>query len=194
MTDLRHAGAVERWFGAGFARLHPALQALHRDGGRLSGPIAIERGTGFAGLLGAIALRRMGVDARQSHRMTVEIRGDADALHWSRRIDDTRTAMSVFRPVGAWPDGHWIETVGPFAFELGVEIVDGAWRWQPRHCRVFGWPLPRWLAPRPIAGKRVDGDAYRFDVRIDLPLLGTVLAWGGRLRIASGAPEIVATQ
>jgi hypothetical protein len=188
--------AAERWFGDAFARLHPRLQALHREGGRLSGPVAFEVGRGIAGLLGRLALRRLGVDpAKRTHTLIVEISHVeishvdishvADGLRWSRRFDDGPETVSLFRPVGHWPDGHWCESSGPLVLELGVDPVEGGWRWRQRACRWWGMTVPGWLAPRVEAGKTVDGDAYRFDVAIVLPLIGRVLAWAGTLRMAS---------
>lgn len=178
--------AAERWFGDAFARLHPRLQALHREGGRLSGPVAFETGRGLGGLLGRFALRRLGIDpAKRTHTLIVDISHVADGLRWSRRFDDGPEVVSLFRPVGHWPEGHWCESSGALALELGVDPVDGGWRWRQRACRWRGMTVPAWLAPHVDAGKRVDGDAYRFDVAVRLPLIGRVLAWDGALRMAS---------
>lgn len=178
--------AAERWFGDAFARLHPRLQALHREGGRLCGPVAFETGRGPGGLLGRFALRRLGIDpATRTHTLIVDISHVADGLRWSRRFDDGPEVVSLFRPVGHWPDGHWCESSGALALELGVDPVDGGWRWRQRACRWRGMTVPVWLAPHVDAGKRVDGDAYRFDVAVRLPLIGRVLAWDGALRMAS---------
>jgi len=178
------AGSAETWFGDAFDALHPRLQALHRDGGRLLGPVRFRVGPGIAGWLGRIGLRRLGIDPhRDSHMLTVDIAYDGDALRWARRFDEGPLAVSMFRPEGHWPDGCWRERVGPFDIALGVDLQDGGWRWRQRAWRVFGCPLPTWLAPRIDAGKGFEDGQYRFDVAIDLPLVGRVLAWEGRLRL-----------
>lgn len=178
--------AAERWFGDAFARLHPRLQALHREGGRLIGPVAFEVGRGIGGLLGRLALRRLGIDpAKRTHTLIVDISHVADGLRWSRRFDDGPEAVSLFRPMGHWPDGHWCESSGPLVLELGVDPVEGGWRWRQRACRWRGMTVPGWMAPRVEAGKSVEGDAYRFDVAVRLPLVGPIVAWAGTLRMAS---------
>lgn len=175
---------VEDWFGAAFATLHPRLQALHREGGTLTGPVEFETGRGLGRLLGWIALRRLRIDpAAGPHTLTVRIRHDAQGLHWARRFNGGRELVSLFRPHGQWPSGYWIERAGPLALKLDVDFVDGGWRWRPLEYRLCGRGLPRALCPRVEAGKRIVGDAYRFDIRIALPGLGTVLAYGGDLRL-----------
>lgn len=186
MIDDAAASAVETWFGAAFARLHPQLQALHREGGRLTGPVTFEVGRGPGGLLGRALLRRLGIDpASGPHSLTVDIRHVDGALRWARRFDDGPEATTWFRPHGRWPSGDWTERAGPLELTLDVDIAEGGWRWRPRRYRLFGWPLPSRLCPRIAAGKRIVEAHYRFDVSIDLPLIGRVLAWGGALRMAS---------
>lgn len=187
------SSVVEDWFGAAFAALHPRLQALHREGGTLIGPVEFATGRGLGGAFGRIALRRLGIQPSAGpHALTVRIHHDAQGLHWARRFDDGREFVSLFRPHGQWPSGHWIERAGPLELKLDVDIVDGGWRWRPLEYRLYGCRLPRWLRPRVEAGKRIVGDAYRFDIRIALPALGAVLAYGGDLRLRLPSDACVA--
>lgn len=183
------ASPVEAWFGDGFARLHPLLQALHRDGGRLEGRVRFRVGQGLAGLIGRRVLRRLGIDAasleqRPEQWLVVDIRHERGALRWARRFGDGPEAVSWFRPVGRWPDGCWEEQAGPLTLRLAVDTEGGGWRWRQIGCRLWALSLPAWLAPGVEAGKRIDADHYRFDVAIRLPLLGEILAWGGHLHMA----------
>jgi Domain of unknown function (DUF4166) len=180
------ASRVEAWFGPAFATLHPQLQALHRDGGRLVGPVAFETGRGLGGIFGRIALRRLGIDpALITHNLTVEIRHVREGLRWARRFDGGRELVSLFEPHGQWPGGYWIERAGPLVLKLDVDFADGGWRWRPLQYRLFGLPLPSWLWPQVEAGKRIVGDGYRFDIRIGLRGVGTLLTYGGDLRLRS---------
>lgn len=186
MSADAEASQVEAWFGPAFAMLHPQLQALHRDGGRLVGPVLFETGRGIGGALGRIALRRLGIDAAvDTHSMTVDIRHVREGLRWARRFDDGRELVSLFEPRGQWPEGHWVERAGPLVLKLDVDFADGGWRWRPLQYRLFGLPLPAWIRPQVEAGKRIVGDAYRFDVRIGFRGLGMLLAYGGDLRLRS---------
>ena len=176
---------VQAWFGEGFARLHPLLQALHRDGGRLEGPVRFRIGHGLAGLAGRRVLRRLGIDAdAPEQRLTVDIRHADGALHWARRFGTGPEAVSWFEPIGCWPEGCWEERAGPLTLRLAVDTEGGGWRWRQIGCRLWALPLPAWLAPGVEAGKRIEDGQYRFDVAVRLPLLGEILAWGGCLRMA----------
>ena len=173
---------VAQWFGAGFARLHPQLQALHQNGACLRGPVRLTYGHGLAGIAGRMLARRLGIPPRAgAATLEVNITSDAAGLHWSRRFDGGPTFDSIFQPVGRYPDGHWIERSGPLELRLQVAIIDGAWHWQQRQLRLAGVVLPRWLMPRTVAAKQVIDGNYVFSVDIRFPLLGSVLAYRGEL-------------
>lgn len=46
---------------------------------------------------------------------------------------------------------------------------------------LHGVRMPLWLLPRTTAYKRIEAGRYRFQVAFSLPLLGTVLSYGGLL-------------
>lgn len=173
---------VEHWFGAAFAQLHPQLQALHRHGGHLRGPVQLWYGTGLAGLAGKMLARRLGIPP-QAGAATLEvlIASDAAGLHWSRRFNHGPTFDSVFQPRGSYPDGCWVERSGAVELRLQVAVIDGAWHWQQRRARVAGIVLPRWLTPTTAASKQVIDGTYVFAVAVRFPLLGKVLAYRGEL-------------
>lgn len=182
MISPRDDGPVAAWFGPAFERLHPWLQQLHREGGRLGGDVHIAFGRGLAGLFGRRLARRLGIpDDAGRHVLDVDISHDHAVLHWDRRFNGKQRMASVFEPVGTWPDGYWIERTGPLALHLGVDVVDGAWCWRLRAVRAFGLPVPLWSLPRQDAGKRIVDGRYRFFVAFSLPVLGTVLSYGGDL-------------
>ena len=52
-----------------------------------------------------------------------------------------------------------------------------------RTARILGIPLPEFLRPRTTATESVGSDgAFRFDVAISLPLIGTLARYRGWLR------------
>lgn len=175
-------GPVVAWFGPAFEQLHPWLQQLHRRGGRLQGEVLLAFGGGLAGVFGRRLARRLGIpDDAGRHVLDVDISHDGASLLWDRRFNARTRMASVFHPVGAWPEGYWIERTGPVEMHLGVEIVDGGWCWRLRRLRVHGVPVPLWSLPRPDAGKRIVDGRYRFFVGFSLPGLGAVLSYGGDL-------------
>jgi hypothetical protein len=182
--------AVSMWFGpAAFSRLHPLLQSLHRDGGRLQGPVEIRFGRGLAGIAGRRIARKLGIPVDNGeHTLEVTI-GHADgALQWDRRFDDDHRFPSTFHPRGHWPDGCWVEDTAAIALHLQVDVIDGGWHWRCIGARMGRWPIPRWLLPRSDAHKRIEDGRYRFSVGFALPLLGEVLRYGGWLT-SSAASE-----
>lgn len=181
-TQAHDGNAVTMWFGENFNRLHPLLQALHRRGGKLSGPVALRFGTGLTGVLGHRLARKLGIPAvAGQHQLDVEIGHDATTLHWRRRFDLTHHVHSSFHPHGHWPDGHWIEHIGPFELKLAVDVIDGGWHWRTIAVRLHGLRVPLWLVPRSTAYKRIEEGRYRFFVGFSLPILGEVFSYSGLL-------------
>lgn len=179
MTD----NAVARWFGDRFDALHPLLQDLHRRGGVLQGEVRIGLGRGLAGWLGRRLAARLGLPPPPD-RLPFEVRiaHPAQQLSWDRWFDDGRVRMhSLFRPVGCWPTGYWLETTGFLRLCLTVDVIDGGWHWRCLGVRIAGLTLPPWLFPRSRAYKCIDDGRYRFHVGFALPLLGTLLWYEGLL-------------
>lgn len=175
--------AVTEWFGPKFSELHPQLQALHRSGGKLRGQVQITA----RGWLGRRLGKMLNVPVDYpSRRMEVEIRHTGGALWWLRRFDNGEMSLSIFRPHGAWPTGHWTEQRGATLLRMTVDVIDGGWHWRPLGVRVHGIPLPLWLFPSSRAGKRIEQGRYVFEVAFALPLVGTVLSYAGTLDLAAG--------
>ncbi len=182
-TEGALGNAVTAWFGDGFAQLHPLLQALHREPGRLSGPATLQFGIGLAGMLGRRLARGLGIpDVAGPHHLDVDIGHDASTLWWHRCFDHTFPLRSIFRPHGHWPHGHWIETTGPLEVRLTVDVIDGGWYWRVTRVRLHGLRVPLWLLPKATAYKRIEAGQYRFHVGFSLPLLGQVFCYSGLLQ------------
>jgi hypothetical protein len=174
--------AVETWLGDALDQLAPPLQRLHREGGVLLGTVQVELGTGIARWIGRRIARRFGMSGIEGAQvLQVSIRNTPHALHWRRRFNSARAFESVFRPVGSYPQGYWVEETAAMSLRLKVELDKGSWRWHHVGTRLMGMPVPSWLAPRVVAVKSAVGPEYRFSVDIALPLIGHVLSYAGTL-------------
>ena len=172
---------VSDWFADQFTTLHPLLQKLHIDGGKLYGNVDINYGYGLAGLIGRHIAKKLHIPDEGVHRLQVNISHQANGLHWDRLFDDHLEMKSLFSPVGIKGDGYWIEEIGALHIFLTVDTRDGGWAW---HCIGFkykGISLPTWLLPRTIAYKNIENGQYRFYVGLHLPVLGKLLSYTGLL-------------
>jgi Domain of unknown function (DUF4166) len=173
---------VVDWFGDDFEQLHPLLQQLHRHGGRLSGQVMIDIPSGVAGLLGRRLASRLGMPTQSGvHDLEVSISHADGVLRWDRCFDSTMRVLSLFKPVGTRRSGYWVEDTGPLKMALTVDIEEGGWHWRCLSVSFMNVPLPPWLFPQSKAFKTIVGDRYRFHVGFAVPLLGTVLSYGGDL-------------
>lgn len=174
-----------QWFGDSFNKLDPLLQELHITGGKLSGPVCINITEGIAGVLARKIARKLGIPTdNKNHTLQVNITHCEDGLHWDRCFDNTNEFSSVFKPVGRYPPGYWIESTGEFELQLKVDIKDGGWHWRCVESRALGLKIPDWLFPKTSAYKTIENGAYRFYVGLSLPVLGTLLSYSGLLDIS----------
>jgi Domain of unknown function (DUF4166) len=177
---------VADWFGRDFAQLHPLLQQLHREGGRLSGQVMVDVPSGVRGLVGRRLASRLGIPAQRGwHSLEVTISHRDGVLHWDRCFDGRVRVASQFAPVGNRGNGCWVEATGPLRIALTVDVVDGGWYWRALSVRFMNVPVPIGLFPKSQAYKTIVGDRYRFFVGFAVPMLGTVLSYGGDLSLSA---------
>ena len=175
------SGLVESWFGSEFADLHPLLQKLHRQGGRLSGDVDVSYGSGLARVVGVRLAAKMKLPVAGKHHLLVDISHADNALVWARSFDGATPVISYFYPVGRKSDGYWEEKSGALKLQLTVEIQNGGWYWCCQKMQVAGLSLPLWLLPKSTAYKVIEDGRYKFAVRFSLPLLGTLVSYQGLL-------------
>jgi len=173
---------VKNWFGDKFSHLHPLLQKLHIDGGKLAGDVQIQYGKGLAGFIGARLAKKMNLPNEGTHKLIVSISHDNDGLHWDRCFDDQALVKSLFKPVGYIEQGYWIETTGPLSMKLTVDINNGGWYWRCLKVNFLGLPIPRWLIPKTNAYKIIENGKYRFHVEFLFPIIGSLVSYQGLLR------------
>lgn len=173
---------VKNWFGDRFSCLHPLLQKLHIEGGRLTGNVEICYGKGLAGIIGVRLAKKMRLPSEGSHQLVVSISHDNDGLYWGRCFDDQVLVESLFKPVGCLGQGYWIETTGPLSMKLTVDINNGGWFWRCLSVNFLGYPIPRWLVPKTNAYKTIENGKYRFCVDFSLPIIGSLVSYQGLLQ------------
>ena len=176
---------VKDWFADRFSDLHPLLQKLHVEGGRLRGKVDLYYGSGISGILGRRLARKMKLPGPGSHELSVTISHDDEYLYWNRRFNSQHSVESLFRPVGDYEDGYWIETAGPLSLKLTVDIKNGGWHWRCLQVCLFGCPIPMWLTPSSVAYKEIKNNRYQFHVSFSLPILGVLVTYKGMLDVIS---------
>ncbi|MDX1452584.1 MAG: DUF4166 domain-containing protein [Oleiphilaceae bacterium] len=173
---------VKNWFGDQFFDLHPLLQKLHVQGGRLKGEVNLYYGSGLAGIIGKRLARKMNLPGEGVQQLQVDISHSDDGLHWGRCFNNQKSVVSLFKPVGNVTNGYWVETTGPLTMHLTVEIIDGGWYWKCLQLRFAGLPVPVWLMPKTRAYKKIEQDQYSFLVEFSLPYLGHLVSYQGLLK------------
>ncbi|MCW3847310.1 DUF4166 domain-containing protein [Sphingomonas sp. LB-2] len=165
-----------RAMGARFAALPPLVRAIHEvqaDGGA-EGEGMVTRGANpLAGLFAAM----MGMPPSGSTPLHVGFAERDGEERWTRDFGGHR-----FASVLSEREGGVTERFGPlrFGFDLpsdgeGLRMVLSGWS-------LFRIPLPRFLAPRIAAREWQEGERFRFEVEVTMPLIGRIVHYTGWLR------------
>lgn len=168
--------------GADFARLPPEVRASHDHAGprRWVGKAEVARGRGL--LARAIAAVFRFPAAGSDVPVEVVKRPVGAGELWERRFGEGR-----FRSRLGARRGRLVERFGPFAFDMGLQVRDGALHWPVVAGRCLGLPLPRWCLPRVVAREGAEGGRFRFHVEMHAPFGGgLIVAYRGWLAAAGG--------
>lgn len=174
MTGAR--GVFEQVLGADFARLAPAVQALHHAGGWYAGRVDVVPAVHpVARLMARVtALPRAMRDAP----LQVGIARTAAGETWTRNFDG-----HVMRSRLSTHAGLLREWLGPvrFGFHLRVDD-DGALLWRVARVDVLGLlPLPsRWF-DAVHCREAATGARYTFEVDAAMPVIGRLVRYTGWL-------------
>jgi hypothetical protein len=77
--------------------------------------------------------------------------------------------------------GLLCERFGPLTIGLAMAIMDGRLRLIVRQWRMFGLPLPRFLAPTGNTFERAEDGRFHFHVEIGFPWTGLIVRYRGWL-------------
>lgn len=182
-TETEIVPIFQTALGTDWDKLPAPLRDLHTvpASRRWSGTAQVTRGNNP---LARVICRLFGFPpAAQDIPVTVTMTRRGDKEIWTRRFG-TRIFRSHLR-VGR--GGFVTERFGPFRFELGLNVAEGALHYPVRRGWFLGLPWPRALLPRSAAVEQVteDGDA-QFDVALSAPLAGPLVRYRGTLRPDEG--------
>lgn len=141
-----------------------------------------------ANWVGALIARIFGFPrSDRTHKASVVIEREGDGEVWIRRFGDSEFRSHLTR--GKTSD-TLIERFGLLSFDINVTTDAGGFQFLVTGARIFGVPLPRAILPTTRAGGSVDDKGrYRFDVLIELPLIGRLVGYRGWLLPATSANQ-----
>jgi NAD(P)-dependent dehydrogenase (short-subunit alcohol dehydrogenase family) len=164
-----------RVLGAQFDGLPKAVRDLHTliGNGGAKGEALVTRGSSvLAGLVSAI----MGFPRAGTHPVHVTFDEHKGVEHWTRDFGG-----SIFSSHLSQNGGRMIERFGPLAFRLAITGEHEGLSMAVQGWTAFGIPMPRWLGPSTQAREWQDGDVFCFDVAINLPVIGMIVRYQGRM-------------
>lgn len=169
-----------RVMGIRFDALPPAVRAIHEicgDGGARGEAVV----TGGSNPLARLVARIMRFPRPGTWPLHVAFTETDGVERWTRHFGERG-----FHSHLGESDGMLTERFGPMRFRFELPSDEGGLEMRMAGWRILGVPLPLALASRSPAREWQEGDRFRFDVPIALPLIGTIVHYSGWLR--PGAP------
>lgn len=185
-ATLRSAsGLYPNLLGDSWHNLDDAVRGLHENGTAVlaAGKFRVCRGTTW--LARTLALLTRLPAAGPVVEIQLLITSQKDGEEWRRSFAGRRLVSTLSRR----SDGLLAERMGLVEMRFRLEVIGGALKYQTTStalcigpCRV---PLSRWLSPRVMACERTCGAGSQVHVcvEVQLPWLGRLLAYEGKLRV-----------
>lgn len=173
-----------RMLGSAFAKLPQSVAAMHDStlSRTVEGRARVERGTGLLARLTAAVVGFPADNPDVPVRVRFECEGGQET--WIRTF-----ATKSFRSVQSAATGRdaclLAEDFGPFRVLIALVPDHGRLRLVIRGWRIFGLPLPLFLAPGGETYEEERDSIFRFHVEITSPLTGLIVRYTGWLRPAA---------
>ena len=165
-----------RIMGNRFDTLPPLVRTIHDvvDDGGAAGEGSVERGRNPLARLAGAMMRMPPAGTYPVHVGFTERDGKEV---WTRDFGG-----HVFHSELSAARDRAVERFGPLRFAFDLPSDTAGLRMVLRRWSVFGLPLPRMLGPRIAAREWQNGDHFRFEVHVAMPLIGPVVRYAGWLR------------
>ncbi|MGV3576771.1 MAG: DUF4166 domain-containing protein [Devosia sp.] len=178
-TSITEPPLYQRVLGAAFSALPETTRRLHRGT-----PAIVVEGEALVrparSPLNRVIARLLGMPTRPGTvpvHVIIEQRNGRE--YWSRNFAG-KIMRSEMREAG----GLIAETFGPFSIRMKLVADASGLDMQRVDGSFLGLPIPTFLLPQIKAEERVDEQGrHLFDVEIDLPLFGRLVAYRGHLSI-----------
>lgn len=181
MVDLFPRVVGEPWHA-----LPPVVRALHEGGPRrhARGTFTV---TSAASWLGRLVIRVFGMPRPGTAvAMVLDVEVDDGGETWSRRIGGRPMVTRQYETAGVVA-----ERQGPIEIRFALSVVGGRLRYDV----ASAWlclgarrlRLPRWLAPCGHAIEWAEGDTLHTEIRIAVPMLGSIVEYGGPLALQAAS-------
>jgi hypothetical protein len=78
---------------------------------------------------------------------------------------------------------YLVEKMGPVKLWMKLRVQNTVLEYELVRASIWGVTLPARLAPQLRAFEKEEAGTYVFEVRIDLPILGKLIEYGGQLQL-----------
>jgi hypothetical protein len=159
--------------GPEYARLAELIKHAHLGDIKLEGYASVQRGNRIASLLCSL----LGLPPNsESVKLTVNAQHRHDHVLWMRNFGGVAMTSCFVK------DGdHLMETIGPVKFHMKLTVENGTLRYLLLKSSFLNLNLPAILSPSLDAFESEEAGFYHFGVRIELPVIGKLIEYKGKL-------------
>ncbi len=183
-TDGEQASLYEKSLGSAFADLPAQVQALHgsKEKRQWRGRSKVSRGKGF--LARVIATIIGFPPENEATSVTVTFTPNEEGELWERNFGGRK--FRSFQALGAGRNQHLLtERFGLITVGLALVAQDQRLYLIPRRWSILGLPLPTFLLPKGESFEEEQNGKFSFNVRIEAPIVGLIVAYKGELSEAA---------
>ncbi|MGB5344584.1 MAG: DUF4166 domain-containing protein [Woeseia sp.] len=170
--------------GDKFAALPKSVREFHEVTGSSEwvGPATV---TAASGLLARLIARLFRFPTRtQQTSVRVLVQRSAEREHWTRSFGTAEFHSTL--TAGSGREEQLIcEKMGLATIALAIVLDGESLQFLPRRWRIGPLPLPRFLLPGGNSFEREADGQFVFDVKLELPVIGLLVAYQGTLARAS---------
>jgi len=167
--------AFVRHLGEDYQKLPGLIQQAHHGVIHLEGNVFVRHGNMLARLFAGILKLP---PAAESVQLTVDGYHEDSQMRWLRNFGGHQM-QSCFRLEG----DYLVENMGPVRLWMKLVVEQDTLQYKLCRASVWGVTIPAWFAPGLNAFEKEDNGNYIFGVRINLPVLGRLIEYGGTMRL-----------
>ncbi len=174
--------------GSAFSDLPAKVQQLHSEQStsQWRGQAQVIRGKGL--LASLVAWFNGFPKATDAIDVTVSFTPTEKGEGWQRDFGGKKFFSFQALGTGRYA-GLVTERFGPMTVGLATVVKDSRLYLIPRRWSFLGLPLPKFLLPGGESFEEEVGGRFRFDVRIELPVVGLVVAYKGWLEVTDSTAQ-----
>ncbi|MCO7224125.1 DUF4166 domain-containing protein [Pleionea sp. CnH1-48] len=177
----KHLNILSEQLGESFHQLSPLVRQVHIGKQCIKGNVKVERGN----LVARLICNLFGFPkANDNVVLSVDCCHSGDGIEWFRNFDG-----HIMRSHFIAKEDFLVEKLGPLDLHFRAEEEEGTLKYRFFKTKFWRIPLPGFLSPNIYAVEFESNEVYQFKVKVSMPFVGLILAYGGSMQLVNDGVE-----